>query len=219
MASDSSPVTSAQAAKTGIRPEDQEIQFLPANSMQHELNTFEELTNVATELGRTSSIFAARVALSRSDTLAGIEPDDPVLDPTSPQFDVYKWAKTILRAADKKNVKFRRASFSFKSLDVSGSGSAVNFQSNVASVFMIPFRLGEYFTFGKRPEKKILHSFDGVIKSGEMLLVLGRPGSGCSTFLKTIAGELHGLKVGKNSVLHYSGIAISGDNLLIFFTD
>jgi ATP-binding cassette subfamily G (WHITE) protein 2 (PDR) len=193
---------------TGVGTEEQEIQFLPANNTQHEKSTFEELTNVATKLSkvRTGSNLAARETLSSPDTLAGSQTEDPALDPNSPHFDVYKWAKMILRAADNANVKFRRASFSFKNLDVSGSGSAINFQPNLASVFMIPFRLRDYITFGKRPEKKILDSFDGVIKSGEMLLVLGRPGSGCSTFLKTVAGELHGLRVGKNSVLHYSGM-------------
>ena len=32
-------------------------------------------------------------------------------------------------------------------------------------------------------------SSSGVLKPGEMCLVLGAPGSGCSTFLKTIANE------------------------------
>lgn len=39
----------------------------------------------------------------------------------------------------------------------------------------------------------------------EMLLVLGRPGSGCSTLLKTIAGETHGLNISKNSHINYQG--------------
>lgn len=219
--SDSSRIRSAKSIMAGVGTEEQEIQFLPANITQHEKSTFEELTNVATKISkvRTVSNSEARESLSSPDTLAGSKPKDPALDPTSPQFDVYKWAKMILRTADSTNVKFRRASFSFKNLDVSGSGSAINFQSNLASVFMIPFRLRDYVTFGKRPETKILGSFDGVIKSGEMLLVLGRPGSGCSTFLKTVAGELHGLRVGKNSVLHYSGISISSLNLQMSFTD
>jgi ABC-type hemin transport system ATPase subunit len=38
-----------------------------------------------------------------------------------------------------------------------------------------------------------------------MLLVLGRPGSGCSTMLKTIAGETHGLYVADNSHINYQG--------------
>ncbi|WKT52709.1 AAA ATPase domain [Fusarium oxysporum f. sp. vasinfectum] len=37
--------------------------------------------------------------------------------------------------------------------------------------------------------KTILNGFSGVVKPGEMLLVLGRPGSGCSTFLRTVASR------------------------------
>lgn len=38
-------------------------------------------------------------------------------------------------------------------------------------------------TLGKN-ERFLLHNFSGVLKSGEMALVIGRPGSGCTTFLK-----------------------------------
>ncbi|KAF2402846.1 ATP-binding cassette transporter ABC2 [Trichodelitschia bisporula] len=41
----------------------------------------------------------------------------------------------------------------------------------------------------KKAEVDILSGFMGVAKPGEMVLVLGRPGSGCSTFLKTIANQ------------------------------
>lgn len=34
----------------------------------------------------------------------------------------------------------------------------------------------------------------GCVRPGEMLLVLGRPGSGCSTFLKTIGNQRSGYK-------------------------
>lgn len=54
--------------------------------------------------------------------------------------------------------------------------------------------------------KTILSGFEGVVKSGELLLVLGRPGSGCSTFLRTMAGEVHGLSIDKKSLVHYNGI-------------
>lgn len=37
--------------------------------------------------------------------------------------------------------------------------------------------------------RKILADFSGIVKPGEMLLVLGRPGSGCSTFLRTVANR------------------------------
>ena len=46
------------------------------------------------------------------------------------------------------------------------------------------------FGLGKRGnEANILTSFRGLVKPGEMVLVLGKPGSGCSTFLKVIANQ------------------------------
>jgi len=37
--------------------------------------------------------------------------------------------------------------------------------------------------------RTILNDFTGVVRHGEMMMVLGRPGSGCSTFLKVIANS------------------------------
>lgn len=145
--------------------------------------------------------------LERRDTLHGIEYGDPVLDPASDKFDSYKWARMLVRTMDEEGVKRRRAGFVFKNLSVAGSGAALQLQKNVGSLFLAPVRLNEYVSFGRKAEKQILRNFDGVLKSGEMLVVLGRPGSGCSTFLKTIAGELHGLDFDKNSTIHYNGIS------------
>ena len=63
----------------------------------------------------------------------------------------------------------------------------------------------EYVVKGKKERKQILRSFDGIIKAGELCVVLGRPGSGCSTLLKALTGELHGLDTDE-SVIHYNGI-------------
>lgn len=48
----------------------------------------------------------------------------------------------------------------------------------------------------------------GVLKPGEMCLVLGCPGSGCSTFLKTIANE-RGSYAGISGDVQYAGISHS----------
>jgi len=59
----------------------------------------------------------------------------------------------------------------------------------------------------KSQRRHILHGFNALLKSGELLAVLGRPGSGCSTFLKTMCGELYGLELGDKSAPHYNGIS------------
>ncbi|GBE77519.1 ABC-2 type transporter-domain-containing protein [Sparassis latifolia] len=51
----------------------------------------------------------------------------------------------------------------------------------------------------------ILHESDGVLKPGEMCLVLGCPGAGCTTFLKTIANDRESYANISGDVL-YAGI-------------
>lgn len=56
-----------------------------------------------------------------------------------------------------------------------------------------------------RDAAPILKGLEGVLESGQMLLVLGKPGSGCSTFLKVIAGHTDGLQIDSTSQLTYRG--------------
>jgi len=48
----------------------------------------------------------------------------------------------------------------------------------------------------------------GVLRPGEMVLVLGAPGSGCSTFLKVIANE-RGMYFNVTGDVRYAGISHS----------
>lgn len=73
-------------------------------------------------------------------------------------------------------------------VEVMSSESAVN--ENVASQFNFPKLFKE--ARHKLPLKKILDQSHGCVKPGEMLLVLGRPGSGCTTLLKMLANHRHG---------------------------
>ncbi|KAJ5112048.1 hypothetical protein N7532_000093 [Penicillium argentinense] len=60
----------------------------------------------------------------------------------------------------------------------------------------------------KKPEdgRQLIRDFSGVVESGEMMLVLGRPGAGCSTFLRTIAGH-HSSFLGVTGLIDYSGLS------------
>ncbi|KAK8233406.1 ABC-2 type transporter [Phyllosticta capitalensis] len=165
--------------------------------------------------GTTMSVRSARSGgapppvertVSAADTLAGLAEDDPIFDPTSDKFDLYKWLRKFIRAMDEEQVKIKRAGISFKNLNVHGTGSSLSLQATAGSLLMAPFRLGE--TFGKKSEKRILKDFNGVVKSGELLIVLGRPGSGCSTLLKSLTGELEGLQLGEEAEIHYNGIPL-----------
>ncbi|KAL5364493.1 ABC-2 type transporter-domain-containing protein [Aspergillus floccosus] len=61
----------------------------------------------------------------------------------------------------------------------------------------------------KEPQsgRPLIRDFSGVVRSGEIMLVLGRPGAGCSTFLRTIAGH-HSSFLGVTGSIDYSGLSL-----------
>ncbi|KAF4170995.1 hypothetical protein CNMCM8927_002959 [Aspergillus lentulus] len=72
----------------------------------------------------------------------------------------------------------------WKNLTVKGVGGNAKFNENVLSQFF-PFHRG-----GKGIKTKtIIDSSFGCVKPGEMLLVLGRPGAGCTTLLNVLANN------------------------------
>ncbi|KAJ5706894.1 hypothetical protein N7488_006695 [Penicillium malachiteum] len=132
--------------------------------------------------------------------------DDPALDPASAEFNLQKWLSFMIQGVKSEGICTKNSGIVFKNLHVTGTGSALMLQETVTDLLMAPMRIGELVKGFKSEPKTILADFNGVVKSGEMLLVLGRPGSGCSTFLKSLTGELHGLSVDSNSAIHYDGI-------------
>lgn len=75
-------------------------------------------------------------------------------------------------------------------LTVTGISSGAVMQENVLSQFNIPKQAKE--SRGPKPLKTIINKSSGCVKPGEMLLVLGRPGSGCTTLLKMLANHRKG---------------------------
>ncbi|PLB49440.1 pleiotropic drug resistance protein, ABC superfamily [Aspergillus steynii IBT 23096] len=66
--------------------------------------------------------------------------------------------------------------------------------------------------FGKHPPvRDLLHDFSGAVREGEMMLVLGRPGAGCSTFLKTIANDRNAF-AGVEGDINYGGLSSEEQN-------
>lgn len=99
-------------------------------------------------------------------------------------------------------------SITFRDLGVYGFDTSTNYQKTFFNYPLVILARLCRKAIGRSPNQKtyILRKFEGIIKSGEMLLVLGRPGSGCTTLLKTLAGDTYGLHVDSASLLNYQGI-------------
>ncbi|OQD76097.1 hypothetical protein PENDEC_c005G05946 [Penicillium decumbens] len=152
-------------------------------------------------------IASSKLGQRLSATASRKESKDPRLDPNSPEFDHHRWAQSVLSQVHESEIDTPHQSVVFSDLSITGSGSALQFQETLISSLTLPFRLASRALSGNRsPPRTILHSCDGLLQGGELLLVLGRPGSGCTTFLKTICGHLGGLNMDPNSKIHYEGV-------------
>jgi len=95
-------------------------------------------------------------------------------------------------------IKSKQIGVVWKNLTVRGSGglrlSVPTFPDAFSGFFLFPYKqLKRLLRLQKQgPQTDILQDFSGVAQPGEMVLVLGRPGSGCSTFLKVIANQRFG---------------------------
>lgn len=134
------------------------------------------------------------------------DPDSP-LNPNGKNFSARAWAKSVLDVVSNSGGSFRTSGVAFQHLNVFGYGAGTDFQKDVANVWLDVAESIRGLVGGSRKRRiDILRELDGVVNDGEMLVVLGPPGSGCSTFLKTIAGEMNGIYVEDNSYFNYQGV-------------
>ncbi len=141
------------------------------------------------------------------DSPFGADADSP-LDPNSKNFRPRTWVKSMIKLNETENrTPGRTAGIAFRDLNVHGYGAATDYQKDVGNIwFEVVGMVKKAFGLAKPRRIDILRNFEGIVHSGEMLVVLGPPGSGCSTFLKTITGETHGFVVDEGSYLNYQGI-------------
>lgn len=102
----------------------------------------------------------------------------PELDPNSPQFDARKWAKTLLHAFAQEPDKYPRppVGVSWRNLYVHGFGKDTDYQKDILNILWRGPLIVKEWISNRQQKIQILNNFDGLVKSGEMVLVLGRPG-------------------------------------------
>lgn len=116
---------------------------------------------------------------------------------TEEVFDLESALRGGLAAEQEAGIKPKHIGVYWDGLTVKGMGGMENFVQTFPDAFVSFFDywhpLKRLLGMGpKMNEVTILDNFRGVINPGEMILVLGQPGSGCTSFLKTIANQRSG---------------------------
>lgn len=98
------------------------------------------------------------------------------------------------------------ASVAFQDLTVFGFDTPTDYQKTFSTYpLALLSRFGSMFGRSRDVRRDILRNCEGVVSGGQTLLVLGRPGSGCTTLLKVLSGRTHGLRVEDGSQINYQG--------------
>lgn len=163
------------------------------NSMVHELARRYTTQSHASALGAGANPFSVS------------DDDDSPLNPNSSKFRGRAWARAIVDMASAGGHQMRTCGISFQNLNVHGFGSATDYQKDFINVWLEVAAFARKLLGHGERRIDILRDFDGVVKKGEMLVVLGPPGSGCTTLLKTIAGDYNGISIDQGSNFNYQG--------------
>lgn len=98
--------------------------------------------------------------------------------------------KHMRSQAEKDKQRSRKLGVTFTNLTVKGVSADAAIAENVLSQFNIPAFVRE--ARQQLPQRIILDNVHGCVRPGDMLLVLGRPGAGCTTLLKMLANRRNG---------------------------
>ncbi|KAF9102309.1 hypothetical protein BGX27_011046 [Mortierella sp. AM989] len=116
------------------------------------------------------------------------------------EFDLTEYLQEMIPQATNAGIKRRNLGVIWENLQVLGEGVGAQHAPTFGDPFIALVNLvNPWFwakkCFSKGPSqpkiitKTIIHPMNGFCREGEMLLVLGRPGAGCSTLLRVLADD------------------------------
>lgn len=152
-------------------------------------------------------------ALSHQDTLDRVESLARVLssrkfrdgkieiDPND--FDLRAVLNAMTSKMDDEGHQLNAIGVSFRDLTVKGIDAGASYAPSLGEILrgIVTFPAAVK-KMGHKPIRDILHKVDGYFQPGEMCLVLGRPGSGCTSFLKTVTGEIDQFEAVEGEILY-----------------
>lgn len=145
---------------------------------------------------------------ARSEVCSATDPPDTSPTPLDLNFASFSYEDWLTRKQkDLGRCRRYKIGVAYQSLNVYGFGTATDYQKTVLNYLLVYYHRSLQL-FGRKLKSKIdiLREFEGIVRNGEMLLVLGKPGSGCTTLLKTLAGQNNGSFIDSGSVLNYQGM-------------
>ncbi|ODO03503.1 hypothetical protein L198_02350 [Cryptococcus wingfieldii CBS 7118] len=98
----------------------------------------------------------------------------------------------------------------WENVTVEGSGGSKkltvqSFDMSALRVFYVWGFVKKIFQITTGPTRPLIQNFSGVVEEGEVLLVLGRPGSGCSTLMRALSNVTEPFVAVNGDIAYYDG--------------
>ncbi|KAI1353681.1 ABC-2 type transporter-domain-containing protein [Xylaria sp. FL0043] len=190
---------------------DEELAREELEELQHNLIQLHQTRTHETQASRVRRIRSSRGAKE------GASHHDPDAEGGATGDDDFELAKFMREGRFERRTEAgseKRVGVVYRNLTVKGIGSAASFVRTVPDAVIGTFgpdlwhnitKLFPSLQFRKPPTRTLIHDFTGCVRDGEMMLVLGRPGAGCSTFLKAITNNRESFAAVEGDV-SYGGI-------------
>ncbi|AQZ16916.1 hypothetical protein BZL39_K05110 [Zygosaccharomyces parabailii] len=122
-------------------------------------------------------------------------------------FNAEKILKRFVREAKEQGIDVRKTGVLLENVSATGVDSSEVEGFSFTDILLLPLTIYNGIKNMKhRKMRKILNDMNALARPGEMVLVLGRPGSGCSSFLKVAAGVIHQFAGGVGGHISYDGV-------------
>lgn len=142
--------------------------------------------------GYFNTLTVPEINLREASSAETLTPHASVVQPPKKAAEWHMTPQVIRNAERDEAAGFKRRELgvTWQDLSVEVLAAEAAVKENMISQFNVPQLIKDFRR--KPPLKSILSNSHGCVKPGEMLLVLGRPGSGCTTLLKMLANRREG---------------------------
>ncbi|KAH3663725.1 hypothetical protein OGAPHI_005127 [Ogataea philodendri] len=170
------------------------------------------ITQSSEQQGPQGNVLTRLSTLSRTlSRLTHDQMDKLVIDPND--FDLKRILEYMESRSNEQGIGGRTTDLIFEDLELTGKNTAATIITTAGDVFLGPvLKIADRLShkpkvdFGNMEKtRKILRNMNGYCEAGTMTLALGRPGSGCSSFLKSLSGETQ-TYIGLDGEINYNGI-------------
>ena len=174
------------------------------------LNDAEEQGTAANLSKHVTRILSTQEGMDRVASLARVlstktKKDMDSFEINKENFDLELLLKYLRDRSAEQGIEPANAGVAFHDVTCWGIDASAATGPSVTELCLDLLQFWKKFKKNNSPQRKIIENFVGVLEPGEMVLCLGKPGAGCSSLLKAVAGEIENFtKV--EGVFSYDGL-------------